>query len=172
VREGSKVRRLLLVERQQQSHDQRGAEPFLRRIDAALHQERRAHRRGDVERRDELQVRPVGAAEHEAIAQGAPDRVRRDEHPLRARRLRGTEAPELIDERAHATTRDRIACGVSHYEDPKDAKTYTKKALTCTPATNGGPGRSLGQSEVEGRAAPQAAGGEAGGAARRGHACA
>ena len=83
---------------EQQAHHQRRTEPLFRRVDAALDEERRAHAERDVERRDEAEVRPVGALEHEPVAERAADGVRRHEHPLRARGMRAAELLQLVDE--------------------------------------------------------------------------
>src|SRR5688500_5553031 len=92
---------LRAVEIEQQAHDQRGAESFFRRIDAALDEKRRAHPEGDVEWRDESQIRPISPAEHQAIAQRVADEMRRDQHPLRARRMCGAQTLQLFDKRLH-----------------------------------------------------------------------
>ena len=89
----------LLRQLEQQPHHQRRAEALFRRVDAALDEERRAHAQRDVERRDEAQVQPVGAAERDALAERAAERVRRHEHPLRAGALGRTQTSELGDER-------------------------------------------------------------------------
>ncbi len=87
---------------QQQPHHQRGAESFFRRIDAALHEERRTHAKRDVEWRHEAQVEPVRPAERDALADGSPDSVSRDKDPLRARDMCATEVRELLNEWIHS----------------------------------------------------------------------
>ena len=85
-----------------------GPETFFGGIDAALDEERRAHAERDVERRDESKVGPVGALEDEAVAEGASERVGRDEDPLRARAMCRAETSELGDEWIHATSLRRL----------------------------------------------------------------
>ena len=51
--------------------------------------------------------------EHEAVAERAADRVRRHEHPLRARRMRAHRSLQLFDERIHACRAQPIAGGVT-----------------------------------------------------------
>src|SRR5688572_27696069 len=64
---------------EEKPHHQRRAEAVFRWIDAALNEERRAHPKRDVERRNEAEIQPVGALERNPLTDTnvAPHDVRR-----------------------------------------------------------------------------------------------
>ena len=76
---------------EEQAHHQRRAELFLGRIDAALDEKRRAHAERDVEWRHEPQIHPVGALEHDPLAERSANGMRGYKDPLRARGMRATQ---------------------------------------------------------------------------------
>ena len=82
----------------EQPHDERRAESFFGRIDAAFDEKRRAHAEGDVERSDEAEVQPVGASEGQAFTERAANRVGGNEDPLGASVVKTTQLGELCDE--------------------------------------------------------------------------
>ena len=88
----------MLRQAEQQPHDQGGPEALFRWINALLHQERRAHAGGDVERRDKPKIGPVESPEDQPVAEHAPDRVSGHKHPLGARRNGCAEFGELDNE--------------------------------------------------------------------------
>jgi hypothetical protein len=67
-----------------------------------------AGRQRDVERDDESEVQPVGAAQRNALAEGSAYPVRRNKHPLGARNVRATQRRELLDEWIHAISVCRL----------------------------------------------------------------
>jgi len=88
----------LLRQPEQQPHDECGTKTFFRWIDAALNQKRSAHARSKIERGDEAQVQPGGAAQRNPLTKREPDVMRGDDDPLRARGVRATQSRQLIDE--------------------------------------------------------------------------
>ena len=90
---------------EQEPHDQGGPDTVGRGIDAALHQEGRGHRQGQVERRGEAHVGPADAHEREPLAQRVSEGVGGHDHPLGPGELRAAELGELGEERAHPPAR-------------------------------------------------------------------
>ena len=101
---------------EQEAHHQRRAKPLSGRIDAALEEERSSHPNGDVERRDEAQIQPVRAVTGDPFAERAADPVRRNEYPLRSRRLREAQVFQLVDERIHVVRLTHKLAGGPHAE--------------------------------------------------------
>ena len=99
--EGAEVPRRRRGQVEEQPGDQRRPEAVGHRVDPLLHQERRRHLEGQLERRREAQARPARALAREALAEGVAEGVAGDEDPLRTGPVLPAQLVELGNEGVH-----------------------------------------------------------------------
>ena len=97
-REVPEVCRDVIRQFAEEAHDQRRAGVVRCRVDAALSETRASELEGQVERRLEAEIRPVGSLKDKTIADGVPKGMGGDDDPLRAGWTVLAKLGELSDE--------------------------------------------------------------------------
>jgi len=123
----------------EQAHHQRRTEAFLGRIDAAFHQERARHWQSNVEWRDEPQIKPVRTLKGDPLTERSADRVRRNKHPLRTRRVGNTQLLQLFNKWIHATT-FTIRTRSTLRDRTRESRPLTRKGTDRSPRPISPPG--------------------------------